>query len=129
MKYIEYTPAYGKIDYPEGFAALLEGLTLEEQMRYFRVGNGLYLKEKFAERKMVSHNEATRLEECEDVMAVIVSDNKIAGIWVFDRIQWKERACMPERGYCCWHREEEDGSGYKEFTLYRYLICVPDTFE
>lgn len=129
MKYMDYTPEQGKISYPEGFAELLEGLSIEEQLSYFRLGNGLYLNEKFTDRKKNPYHAAVRLEECTDVKAIIVHDNKIVGVWVFDEQIYRDVACLPEQGYCCRYDDEPDGSGYKEFALYQYLICVSDTFE
>lgn len=46
MNYVEYDESlHGKLTYPEGFIDLLKGIPIEEQMDFFRIGNGLYLKE------------------------------------------------------------------------------------
>ena len=52
MNYIEYDESlHGKLTYPEGFIDLLKGIPLEEQINFFRIGNGLYLKEEFSKRR------------------------------------------------------------------------------
>ena len=52
MKYITYDESlHGNLIYPEGFADLLEGLSIEEQMDYFRIGNGVYLRRDISKRK------------------------------------------------------------------------------
>ena len=39
---IAYQDSFGKVAYPEDFETLIEGLPIVEQMRFFRLGNGLY---------------------------------------------------------------------------------------
>ena len=58
-----------------------------------------------------------------------VKDNIIAGVKVFDRRISEEVICRPERGYCSYYEEEEDGSGYKISSFNSYLICVSNDFE
>ena len=51
MTYTQYDESlHGKLSYPEGFPALLEGRRLEEQLRFFRIGNGIYRSEAVALR-------------------------------------------------------------------------------
>lgn len=129
MELVEYIEEFGPVSYPEGFEANLEGLTIEEQLKFFRLGNGLYLKKTFSERRINSYDAAYHLDETEEVKAIVLKDGKIAGIKVHNRLTRKDEICGPESGYYCRYAEELDGSGYKTFSLRLYLICVSDQFE
>ena len=129
MELLDYIEEYGPVCYPEGFEVLLEDLSIEEQMKYFRLGNGLYLKKPFSERRKNVYDAAYHLDKTSNVKALVVKDGKIAGIKVWDAMGCQNVICKPDMGYCCRYDEELDGSGYKTFTLYLYLVCVSDNFE
>ncbi len=129
MKQIEYNAEYGKIAYPEGFADKLSGLSIAQQMKYFRLGNCLYLKTNYELRKKSPYYYTCSLEEDENVEAVIVHNDMIAGVWVWDQERNKQVACMPEKDFCCYFEEEIDGCGIKEVKQYIALICVGDDFD
>lgn len=129
MEIIEYTEEFGPVSYPEGFEACLEGLTIEEQLKYFRLGNGLYLKKSFSERRKNSYDAADHIDQVSNVEAIVIKSGKIAGVKVYDKQIKKEVICKPECSYCIRYAEELDGSGYKTFSLYNYLICVSEQFE
>ena len=51
MTYTQYDESlHGKLSYPEGFPELLEGRSLEEQLRFFRIGNGINRNEPVTQR-------------------------------------------------------------------------------
>lgn len=128
MEQITYQDNFGNIEYPEEFELFIEGLPLEKQMSYFRIGNGLYTHMSLNDRRKNKFDYSCRLDEDEDVKSIIVKDGKIAGVMV-SNVYGKIVPCMVEKRSCIRDDEELDGSGYKSFTLYRYLICVPDEFD
>lgn len=128
MKYIEYNEAlHGKLIYPDGFADLLKGLSLEEQMDYFRTGNGVYLRQAISQRRKNKYYYSQYIQDDDCVEAVIVCNHMIAGIMA-KNCHGKTIPCLPERGFIIRDDSELDGSGYKEFQLFRYFICVTKDF-
>lgn len=129
MNYVEYDESlHGKYTLPEGFSELLQGLSLEEQPDYFRLGNGLYLREALADRRYNKYDFCTPVQGEEHVQALIVHDGRIAGVMVRN-CHGEVVPCMPEKGFIIRDSSELDGSGYKSFQLFRYLICVTKDFD
>ena len=129
MKYIEYDESlHGKLIYPDGFADLLKGLSLEEQMDYFRIGNGVYLREDISKRRKNEYHYSQYIHDNGYVEAIIISNNMIAGVMV-KNCHGKVVPCLPERGFIIRDDSELDGSGYKEFQLFLYLVCVTNNFD
>ena len=115
MKYIEYNESlHGKLSYPDGFADLLEGLPLEEQMDYFRIGNGVYLRQDISERRKSKYHYSQYIQDDDYVEAIIICNNTIAGIMV-KNCHGKIIPCLPERGFIIRDDSELDGNGYKNF--------------
>lgn len=129
MEICEYCDEWGNVCYPDEFENLLDGKTIEEQKAYFRVGNELYLKKPFLERRKNRYDASYKLDETPKIEALVVKNNKIAGIKVWDEQKYCSVICKPESGYCSYYEEELDGSGYKTCSFYRYLICVSSDFE
>ena len=125
---ITYQVSFGKVEYPQGFEALIEGLPIGKQMRFFRLGSGLYTRTPLHKRRKNEYDYSCCLDDDDDVKSIIVKDKKIAGIMV-SNVYGKIVPCMVEKSYCIRDDEEPDGSGYKSFTLYRYLICVSEEFD
>lgn len=129
MKYIEYDEnLHGELTYPDGFKSLLEGLSLEEQMEFFRIGNGLYLNKAIFERRKNECYYSSSLQMESRVEAVIVCDNLIAGVLVRNCYQ-ELVPCLPEKSFIVRDDSELDGSGYKDFKLFLYLVCVNRDFD
>lgn len=128
IEQVKYQDSFGEIEYPEGFEVLIQGLPIEEQVQYFRLGNGLYLSQAVLERRKSECNYSCRLDADEDVKSLIIKDGKIAGIMV-SNVHGEIKPCLVEQGYCIRSDSELDGSGYKSFVLYQYLICVPKEFD
>lgn len=128
MKYVEYDERlHGELTYPEGFTDLIEGLPLEKQMDYFRIGNGLYLKEDVSKRRKNEYDYSNALLNEDSVEAIIVHNNLIAGVMARN-CYGQTVPCLPEKGFITRDDSEIDGSGYKNFKLYLYLICVTKDF-
>ena len=125
---IAYQDSFGKVAYPEDFETLIEGLPIVEQMRFFRLGNGLYTRKPLHERRKNKYDYSCCLDDDKNVKSIIVKDGKIGGIMV-SNVYGKIVPCMVENSYCIRDDDELDGSGYKSFTLYRYLICVSGEFD
>ena len=129
MKYVEYDESlHGKLTYPEGFTDLLDGLTLEKQIDFFRIGNGLYIKEEISKRRKNEYDYSNSLQNEDRVKAIIVHENMIAGVMVRN-CYGKIVPCLPEKGFIVRDDSEIDGSGYKNFRLYLYLVCVTKDFD
>ena len=125
---IMYQNSYGSVDYPEQFEKLIEGLSIQEQLAFFRMGCGWYLHQAFNERRKNEYNYSCNLGDDTAVKSIIVKNGKIAGVMVLN-VYGETVPCMVEKGYCIRDDEELDGSGYKHFVLYRYLICVSEKFD
>lgn len=129
MTYTQYDETlHGTLSYPEGFPALLEGRSLEEQLRFFRIGNGVYRSEPVTQRRKCACHYSCPLQEEARIQSLLVSDGKIAGVMV-KNCRGEVLPCLPEQGYIVRDDSELDGSGYKEHQLFRYLICVSDAFD
>lgn len=128
LEQIAYQDSFGKVEYPEDFESLIEGLPIGEQVRFFRLGCGVYTRESLYERRKNKYDFSCCIDDDKDVRSIIVKDGKIAGIMV-STVHGKIVPCMVENKYCIRDDEELDGSGYKSFILYRYLICVSEKFD
>lgn len=125
---VDYKDSFGLVKYPINFEKLIDNIPVEEQLHFFRMGNGLYREKDVLERRMNKYDYSCSLDDDKDVQAIIVKDGKIAGVMVED-VYGKLVPCLVEQGYCIRDDEELDGSGYKNFVLYSYLICVSADFD
>ena len=121
--YTEYEERMGEIRYPDGFFEKLQGLSIEAQKRYFRIGyHERWIHTGWSER------EASRLrtlDECRYLKSIIVKDGYIAGILVED--EWGAlRSLLPERWVTLSFDSDNNGAGYKETIVEIYLLCVDD---
>ena len=128
LEQIAYQDSFGKVEYPEDFEVLIEGLPIGEQVHFFRLGNGLYTRRPLHERRKNKYDYSCCLDDDKNVKSIIVKDEKISGVMV-SNVYGKIVPCMVENSYCIEDDEELDGSGYKSFTLYQYLICVSGEFD
>lgn len=129
MTYTQYDETlHGKFSYPEGFPELLEGRSLEQQLRFFRIGNGIYRNEPVTQRRKCACHYSCPLQDDERVEAVLLCENRVAGVLVRN-CHGKVLPCLPEQGYIVRDDSELDGSGYKEHQLFRYLLCVSEAFD
>ena len=125
---VMYQDNYGPVEYPEQFEELINGRSIEEQLEFYRIGCGVYRHQMLNERRKSEYDYSCKLEDEKAVKSIIVKDGKIAGVMISD-VHGKIIPCMVENGYCITDNDEPDGSGYKSFVLYRYLICVPSEFD
>ena len=125
---VMYQDSYGTVDYPEQFEQLIEGRSIEEQLSFFRMGCGIYRRQPLYERRANPYDYSCKLDDDKAVKSIIVKDGKIVGVMVSD-VNGEIVPCMVEKGYCIRDDVELDGSGYKNFVLYIYLICVSEKFD
>ena len=129
MNYVEYNESiHGKYSYPKGFIDLIKDLSIEEQLNYFRIGNGLYTREELCKRRRNKYDKAIDLKEEQRVQSLIIHNQLIVGVMVKDA-HAKTVPCLVEKSFIIRDDEELDGSGYKSFQLFSYLICVTKDFE
>lgn len=127
MKIVAYEERFGKIHFPEGFGELLQGLTVEQQMEYYRTtGYSVYSITDWKERTY--RGSALRLEKDRDVTGLIVKDGILVGVMILDDTN-TEVPCLAEESVCTYYASDNNGAGYKERIEYTYLICIPKTFE
>ncbi len=126
MKTIAYEERFGEICFPEGFAEQLQGLTIEEQMEYYRTTcYSVYANTNWSERTY--RGSAIRIEKDSDVTALIVKDGILVGIIILNDDR-REVPCLAEERVCTYYASDNNGAGYKERIDYTYLICVPKNF-
>ncbi len=126
MKIVAYEEKFGKVSFPEGFEELLQGLTVEEQMEYYRTTCfSVYSATDWQARKY--QGSAIKIEKDRDVTGLIVKDGILVGIMILDDTG-REVPCLAEENVCTYYASDNNGAGYKERIDYTYLICVPETF-
>ena len=127
MKIINYEEKFGKILFPEGFEDVLKGLSVEEQMEFYRVTcYSVYSQSNWKERTYKGY--ALRLDKDRDVTALIVKDGILVGIMILNDSN-REVPCLAEESVCTYYSSDNNGAGYKERIEYTKLICVPENFE
>ena len=118
---LKYDKRMGRISYPEGFFDKIKGLSLEDQMDYFRMTYKNHMIHTGWSERVAKQMIA--LSESEDVLAIIVNDSYIVGVLVFDA--WNNlRALMIEGHITISYSSDNNGAGYKESSEYLYLVCV-----
>lgn len=127
MKIVNYEERFGTIRFPDGFEELLKGLTVEEQMEYFRTTCvSKYSVTDWKERSFVGY--ALKIYNDSDVTGVIVKDGIIVGIMIYDDNR-REVPCLAEESVCTYYASDNNGAGSKERIEYTYLICVTEKFD
>ena len=127
MKIVAYEERFGEIRFPEGFEEMLKGLTVEEQMGYYRTTCfSVYSTTNWKERTY--QGSAIRIEKDSDVTALIVKDGILVGIMILDDDK-REVPCLAEEKVCTYYASDNNGAGYKERIEYTYLICISEAFD
>lgn len=106
---VPYEEKFGAFSLPEGAEALLRGLSIAEQTKYF-----------FTQTIITK----VPLEKSSDVKALIVKDGIVIGVMMSDF------ACAPQPCFigeciCTWDSEDNNGAGYKSRTEYTSLLFLP----
>ena len=115
-----YDVHFGEVHYPEGFKELISGLTIPEQLGYFRIGSGEHMKKPYPERR-AEDAPSERVESAVRVRSVIEKDGLIAGV-IAENAHGAYIPCMAERRFCV--KDEEPDSKAE----YSYLLCVAAEF-
>lgn len=124
MKIVEYEKKYGEICFPKGFELILKGLSVEEQITYFRTSSCKEHSEMRYDSRTMERG-YTRLKDDSKVAGVIVKDGMIVGMMIHDA--WKRvMPCLAEEYICtCYDFDDDD----EEIVEYTWLLCVPVGFE
>lgn len=115
IKIINYTNDLGKYSLPEGVEAVLCGLSIEDQLKYFRV-------EVESDSCTI---EPKTLENAYSVTGIIVDNDIIVGVMMSDDC-CISRPCYIGKCVCTWDSSDNNGSGYKSRTDFSYLVFLPD---
>ena len=126
MKIVSYEPSFGEVKLPEGFAELLHGRTIEEQMACYRTTfSHRTTQTGWRERRFTDIT--VRIEKDSAVTALIVKGDLLVGVMVKDH-NGREVPCLAEEGVCTYYACDNNGAGYKERIDNTYLICVSEDF-
>ena len=101
LEQIAYQDSFGKVEYPEDFEVLIEGLPIGEQVHFFRLGNGLYTRRPLHERRKNKYDYSCCLDDDKNVKSIIVKDEKISGVMV-SNVYGKIVPCMVEKFDYSW---------------------------
>lgn len=123
MKTVEYTENLGKYTLPEGLFELLSGKSIEEQMNYFRTSGSYRLSNTYWSDR-TEYSSLSRIDEDDEVKAIIVDNGIIVGVMVKDYNYSCEVACFVEDSVCTYYASDNNGAGYKEREDYFYLYAV-----
>jgi len=127
MKIINYEESFGAINFPENFEENLKGLSIEEQMDFYRTTeHRSYSITNWSERHI--RYGYTKLDKTPDVKALIVKDDILVGAMITNH-SGREIPCLAEECVCTYFASDNNGAGYKIRTDYLYLVCVPADFE
>ncbi len=122
MKIVNYEERFGAVLFPEGFEETLKNLTIEEQMKCYRViETSSYSMTDWRERL---HTIGYAIDKCYDVKSVIVKDGIVVGVMIVCDTG-SEVACLPEERVCTYYADDNNGAGSKCRIDYLYLHCVP----
>lgn len=127
MKIVPYEEKFGEINFPAGFEEKLQGKTLEEQMKCYRITDSMVLSHtaygKLDEQKI---RERTHLlTEDTDCTGLVVKDGLLVGVLI--RSYWRflgDCVCLPYGRVCTYYASDNEGSGTNDREDYAYLICV-----
>ena len=129
MKYVEYDrEKHGEIvPAPAEFIAVIRGLPLDEQVKYFRLIKGHSRGERAygSEAVRSCFSNAEELEKSSYCHAAIVKDGVIVGILTHSDCR-EEFAAYPNKTYYVYSTEDNNGAGYLTYDEYMTLICVTD---
>ena len=108
FKTVEYDESLGSFTLNESAAAMLRGLPLEEQAKFFRA------RTRYTDYMLADAN---------DVVSVIVHEGIIVGVMMSD-YSGTPRPCYIDETICTWDSEDNNGAGYKTRVEYTKLIFV-----
>ncbi len=127
MKIIEYKNEFGEYSFPEGFREVLEGKSVEEQLKYFRITFiNWYYDTPWQDRRY--RRGCVKIQENTDVRAIIVDNGVIVGAMI-ENEYCKDEPCFIDCGVCTWSASDNNGAGYKERIDYAFFMAVSENFD
>ena len=127
MKIYQYEEKYGKYEFPEKLKQLLEGKTVEEQIKYFRTTEYWRIANKISFDMDINEYSEQHLKGIlnnEYVEGVIVDNGVVIGLMVNG--WYKElRTCFMNKSALIYSASDNNGAGYKEVEEYLYFVSVP----
>lgn len=126
MRIAPHEESFGTVTFPEGFAQRLEGLTILQQMDCYRTTTCSRLHNTDWKKRTMDHGYA-RLENTPEIKALIVRDEVLVGVMILDD-NGREQPCLPEGWVCTCYSEDNNGAGYKSYSSFTHLVCVPEGF-
>lgn len=126
LEILEYTGDMGMICWPAGFEQVLEGKTMEEQLRHYMILDhyqsplSYYLA---GWSNLAATKSLVPLSDYSNWEKVILRDGKVVGFVRMGRTILPYHVVMEDS------TSDNNGAGYKERTDYYYLVCVPQELD
>lgn len=117
LEIVKYTKDLREYSMPEGAAEFLRGLSIEEQMKYFRI------LETSDSPRFADY--ACTVTQSSNAKSLIVDEDIIVGVMIYDEYGSLCPCYIGER-VCTFDSSDNNGAGYKSRTDYSKLIFVPE---
>lgn len=127
MKIVKYKESLGEYTLPEGFREQLDGLSIEEQLEYFRV-SAVSTVEKTGWGTQTQKSAYKRLSEEKRVTGIIVDGEIVVGAMIKDFLGY-ESSCFFNKRILVYSASDNNGAGYTEVEDYLYLVAIPKNSE
>lgn len=125
MKIVSYQKDFGEYQFPEGFREQLVGLSVAEQMQFYRVTEIRVQSTDADWRERRAQKWFTKLDQSSDVDALVVDGDLVVGIIVNAYFDCKKPLLIGQKiGICTASNSDNNGAGYKERDWYCYLAAV-----
>lgn len=126
LQRLEYSGEMGKVLWPAGFARELEGKTVEEQLRCYRILDREQEPLSYQLADWAAYERWGLLHTLDSLGGwekLILRDGLIVGFVRYGR------TILPYQVAASDSASDNNGAGYKERTFYSYLVCVPQNPE
>ena len=127
MKNVNYESRFGEYKMPSELYEQLKGLSIEEQLNYFRMSKSSIYTNTFWSSRTQTGNAHSVLDD-ENFRGVIVDKDIVVGVLIKDWCNY-ESSCLIDNCVCTYSSSDNNGAGYKERDDYTYFFAVPDSFE
>lgn len=123
LQVLEYTADMGAIRWPAGFAQSLEGKTIAQQLKRYRVIDWGVGPLSYYLINWATYSGLEELEQYAGWEKLILRDGLVVGFVCRGSI------ILPYGVVDADSRSDNNGAGYKERTVYSYLVCVPEQLD
>ncbi len=122
MKVVKYIKEYGEYSFPDGLKELLQGKSIKEQLKYFRVSFSSNFRSTYWQDR-TELSGYIEVDKASDVKGIIVDNGLIVGAMI-ENEYGRSVPCFIDEGVCTWYASDNNGAGYKERIEYAYFLAV-----